>query len=78
MAVLKIQEQLTTLELEKDDLGQYGCWVSMRINNVPVESEERSESIYEKVGKFSKEACLNVPVPCIDKSHHTGSKCMSY
>ena len=78
MTVLKIQERLTTLELEKDDLEQYGCWVSMRINNVPVESEETSDSIYEKDGKFSREACLNVPVPCIDKSHHTVSECMSY
>ena len=34
MTALKIQEQLTTLELAKDNLGQYGCWVSMRINNV--------------------------------------------
>ena len=47
MTALKIQEQLTTLELAKDDLGQYGCWVSMRINNVPVESEEIVDSVYD-------------------------------
>ena len=49
VAVLKLQEQMTTLELEKDDLEQYGRRVSVRINDEPVEFEEVTDSVYEKV-----------------------------
>ena len=49
VAVLKLQEQMTTLELEKDDLGQYGRRVSVRINDEPVEFEEVADRVYEKV-----------------------------
>ena len=49
VAVLKLQEQMTTLELEKDDLEQYGRRVSVRINDEPVEFEEVADSVYEKV-----------------------------
>ena len=50
--VMRLQQQITTLELEKDDLEQYGRRVCVRIDNVPVECEETVESIFEKVGKF--------------------------
>ena len=72
--VLKLQEQITTLEPEKYDLEQYGCWVCVRINNVPFEFEQTADSIYEKVGKFLREACQDVHVSCIDRVHHTGSE----
>ena len=49
VAVLKLQEQMTTLELEKDDLEQYGRRVSVRINDEPVEFAEVADSVYEKV-----------------------------
>ena len=49
VAVLKLQEQMATLELEKDDLEQYGRRVSVRINDEPVEFEEVADSVYEKV-----------------------------
>ena len=49
VAVLKLQEQMTTLELEKDDLEQYGRRVSVRINDEPVEFEGVADSVYEKV-----------------------------
>ena len=64
--VMKLQERITTLELEKDDLEQYGRQVCVRIDDVPVESEETAESIFEKVNKFLGEACPDVPVSCID------------
>ena len=64
--VMKLQERITTLELEKGDLEQYGRRVCVRINDVPVESEETAESVFEKVGKFLGEACPDVPVSCID------------
>ena len=50
--VMRLQQQITTLELEKDDLEQYGRRVCVRIDNVPAECEETVESIFEKVGKF--------------------------
>ena len=34
VAVLKLQERITTLELKKDDLEQYGRRVCVRIDNV--------------------------------------------
>ena len=54
--VIKLQERITMLEQEKDDLEQYGCRVCVRIDDVPVESEETAESVFEKVGKFLREA----------------------
>ena len=49
VAVLKLQEQMTTLELEKDDWEQYGRRVSVRINDEPVEFAEVADSVHEKV-----------------------------
>ena len=41
--VVKLQERITTLEQEKDDLEQYGRRVCVRIDDVPVESEETAK-----------------------------------
>ena len=75
---LKLRERITTLELEKDDLEQYGRRVCVRIDDVPVESEEKAESIFVKVGKFLGKACLVVPVSFIDKAHRIRSEYKSY
>ena len=72
--VLKLQEQITTLELEKDDLEQYGRWVCVRIDDVSVESEETADIVYEKVGEFFRDACPDISVSCIDRAHRTGSE----
>ena len=66
MSVLKLQERITTLELEKDDFKQYGRRVSIRIDGVPVKFEETADNVYEKVGEFFREACPDIPVSCID------------
>ena len=76
--VIKLQERITTLEQEQDDLEQYGRQVCVRIDDVPVESEETVESVFEKVGKFLGEACPDVPVSCIDRAHRIGSEYKSY
>ena len=39
--VLKLQERITTLELEKDDLEQYGRRVCVRIDDVPLNSRKQ-------------------------------------
>ena len=78
MTVLKLQERITTLELEKDDLEQYGRRVCVRIDDVLVESEETADSVYEKVGEFFREACPDIPVSCIDRAHRIGSEYKSY
>ena len=57
VTVLKLQERITTLELEKDHLEQYGRRVCVTIDNVPVESKETTDSLYEKVGEFFRVAC---------------------
>ena len=69
VTVLKLQERITTLEPEKDDLEQYGRRVCVRIDDVPVESEETADSIYEVVGEFFREVC---PETC--RAHHSGSE----
>ena len=74
MSVLKLQERITTLELEKDDFKQYGRRVSIRIDGVPVEFEETADNVYEKVGEFFREACPDIPVSCIDWAHCIGSE----
>ena len=71
---LKLQERITTLELEKDDLEQYGRRVCIRTDVVPVESEETADSVYEKVGEFFREACPDIPLSCIDRAHRIGSE----
>ena len=76
--VIELQERVTTLEQEKDDLEQYGRRLCVRIDNVPAESEETAESVFEKVGKFLGEACPDVPVSCIDRAHRIGSEYKSY
>ena len=78
MTVLKLQEWIATLELEEDDLEQYGPRVCIRIDDVPVESEDAADSVYENVGEFFREACPDIPVFCIDRAHHIGSEYKSY
>ena len=78
VTVLKLQERITTLELERDDLEQYGRWVCVRIDDVPVESEKTADSVYEKVGEFSRETCPDIPMSCIDRTHPIGSEYKSY
>ena len=78
VTVLKLQERITTLELEKEDLEQYGRRICVRIHDVPVESEETLDSVSEKVGEFFWEACPDIPVSCIDRAHHIGSEYKSY
>ena len=78
VTVLKLQEWITTLELEKDDLEQYGCRVCIRIDGVPVESEETADSAHEKIGEFFREACPDIPVSCIDQAHSIRSEYKSY
>ena len=78
VTVLKLQERITLLELEKDDLEQYGRWICVRIDDVPVESEETGDSVYEKAGELFREACPDIPVSRIDRAHCTGSEYKSY
>ena len=78
VTVLKLQERITLLELEKDDLEQYERWICVRIDDVAVESEETADSVYEKVGEFFREACPDIPVSRIDRAHCTGSEYKSY
>ena len=78
VTVLKLEEWITTLELEKDDLEQYGRRVCVRIDDVSVESEETAHSVYEKVGEFFREACPDIPMSCIDRAHRIGSEYKSY
>ena len=66
MAVLDLQEWIITLELQKSDLEQYGRRVCIRVDYLSVESEKTADSVYEKAGKFLREACPVVPVSCID------------
>ena len=78
VVVLKLQEWITTLELQKSDLEQYGRRVCIRVDYLSVESEKTADSVYEKAGEFLKEACPVVPVSCIDRTHHSGSEYKSY
>ena len=66
MAVLEFQEWIIALELQKSDLEQYGRRVCIRVDYLSVESEKTADSVYEKAGKFLREACPVVPVSCID------------
>ena len=66
VAVLKLQEWITTLELQKSDLEQYGRRVRIRVDYLSVESEKTADSVYEKAREFLREACTVVPVSCID------------
>ena len=75
VTVLKLQVWIITLELEKDDLEQYGRRVCVRIGDVPVKSEETAEFFS---GEFFREACPDIPVSCIDRAHGTGSEYKSY
>ena len=70
--VLKLQEWITTLKLEKDDLEQYGRRVCVRIDDVSVEFEKTADSVYEKVGEFFREACPDIPVSCTERAHRIG------
>ena len=54
--IFKLQEQIATLELEKDDLEQHGRRVCVKINDVLVKSEESPNSVYEIVGELLREA----------------------
>ena len=57
--VFKIQQRITALKLERDDLEHYARHVRVRIEDFSVVSEEPADSVYEKVGD-SKVVCPSV------------------
>ena len=57
--VFKIQQRITVLKLERDDLEHYSRHVCVRIEDFSVVSEEPADSVYEKVGD-SKVVCPSV------------------
>ena len=68
--VLKLHECIMALELKKDDVKLYERRVCVRIEDVPVESEERADNVYEKVGHLLKTAHADVHVSCTDRAYH--------
>ena len=73
VTVLKLQESITALELEKDGLEQYGCRVCIRISDVPLKSGETVDNVYVKVGEFFREY-VQIYLSFIDRAYRIGSE----
>ena len=60
------------LEARIDDGEQYSRRMCLRINGVPIPSDNGKEECVEKVHKLIKETGIDVPKESIDRAHRIG------
>ena len=68
-AIDALQERVTNLEHAHDGLEQYGRRLSVRVENIPIATDETADNVLEKVENILKEACPNLS----DRAHRIGS-----
>ena len=72
-AIDALQERVTNLEHAHDGLEQYGRRLSVRVENIPIATDETADNVLEKVENILKEACPNLSGNVIDRAHRIGS-----
>ena len=80
-----LQEQVmslkhTNLQIQnsKEELEQYGTWLCLRINGVPVEPGEANDAILIYVKEMFDEGELDTPNTVIDRTHRIGPEHFDY
>ena len=73
--VKNFQKQMTVLQSENEELGQYGRRLCIRVEGVPTTDNETSEKVSKKVQPLINEAECDIPVVAIDRVHRIGNGC---
>ena len=68
----KLQKRVIKLELDHDDLEQYGHRLYVCLEDIPVEKDETADKVLSKVENILKEACPNLPGDYTDRAHRIG------
>ena len=68
----QLEQRITKLENDNDDLEQYGRRVCLRIEDLPVANEETAEKVFKKTENLLKKVCPNLSGDCIDRAHRIG------
>ena len=69
--ILKLQVDKNSIDTE--EVEQYGRRLCLRIDGLPVDNNERSEDVLEKVKTKWVESGINIPDSVIDRAHRIGS-----
>ena len=72
-AIDALQERVTNLEHAHDDLEQYGRRLRVRVEDIPIATNETADKILEKVESILKEACQDLSGNVIDQVNRIGS-----
>ena len=71
-AFTQLEQRITKLENDNDNLEQYGRRVCLRIEDAPVANEETAEEVFKKTENLLKKVCPNLSGDCIDRAHRIG------
>ena len=69
--ILKLQVDKNSIDTE--EVEQYGRRLCLRIDGLPVDNNESSEDVLEKVKTKWVESGINIPDSLIDRAHRIGS-----
>ena len=70
--VREYQKRINKLEVDSEELEQYGRKLCIRIEGVPSAEKETSEEVLEKVKCLVSEPGCDIPDVVIDRAHHIG------
>ena len=71
-AIDALQERVTNLEHAHNDLKQYGRRLSVRVEDIPIATDETADNVLEKVENILEEAYPDLSGNVIDRAHRIG------
>ena len=66
------------MQNSKEELEHYGRWFCLRINGVPVKSDETRDDVRKYIKDMFDQGELDIPNTIIDQVHRTGPKYSDY
>ena len=71
-ALHELQKHVIKLEHDHDDLEQHGRCLCVRLENIPVEKDEKADKVFSKAENILKESYPNLSGDCTDRAHRIG------
>ena len=76
--VMSLKHANLQMQNSKEELEQYGRWLCLRINGVPVESDETSDDVLKYVKEMFDVGELDIPDTVTDRAHWVGPEYSDY
>ena len=71
--VMSLEHANFQMQNSKEELEQYGRRLCLRVNEVPVKSDETNDDVLKYIKEMFDEVELNIPNTIIDRAHRSPS-----